>query len=436
MAFLNAQTSPETTSEATAGATATVHQTRLDNGLTVLLEEMPWLPSASFELMVPIGSATDPEGEEGSATVLHDWLQRGAGALDSRRFSEALDGLGLRRGGGAGSEYSSWGASCLADALPEALGYFADMLQRPRLEAREFESARTVAKEELASLADNPAQRMFLALTEAYFVSGHRRSPYGSEEGLAAPKAECVSEDFPRRIGPQNAIVAVAGGVGWEALLGQLEEAFGGWRGRTEPLPGVEVKPAHLKHEVAETAQLQIGVAFEAVAPGGAGWYENALAVSVLSGGMGSRLFSEVREKRALVYSVAAVSRALKGYGYTLGYAGTTPERAEETLAVLLTELGRIREGVSLHELERARTGMLSSLIMQAESSSARAGALVRDSFLFGGPRSLAGLKEQVNAITLDGLNSFLATSPRRDYTIMTLGPERHPSQPQQEVSL
>jgi predicted Zn-dependent peptidase len=376
---------------------------------------------------------TDPAGREGSATVLHEWMQRGAGELDSRSFSDALDALGLRRGGSAGSEYSAWGGSLLADALPEALALFALMVREPQLTTQEFESARGVAREELASLGDNPAQRMFLMLGEEYFASGHGRSPYGSEEGLAALSEASLKEDFARRVGPEGAILSVAGGADWEALQGEVEAAFGSWRGHSEPLPDVRVRPAHARHETADTAQLQIGAAFGAAAPGAPGWYENALTVSVLSGGMASRLFTEVREKRGLVYAVAAVSRAVRGFGYTLAYAGTTPERADETLSVMLAELARVREGVTGAELERARTGILSSLVMQSESSGARSSSLARDSYLLGAPRSLAEVRASIEAVGLDDLNRYLAARPLPEFTLMTLGPERLP--PPREVA-
>ena len=322
-----------------------IHMKTLPNGLTLVAEPMPWLPSASFNLLMPVGAAGDPEGQEGSGAVLNDWLYRGAGERDAREFSDALDDLGVRRGGGAGTEYATLSASLLADALPETLKLYADMVRRPRLEDQTLESARTLALQELWSLDDNPTQRLFIALSKAYFASGQGRSAYGTEEGLKNLSAESVRQDFGRRVAPRGAILSVAGGVKWDDLVSQVQEIFGDWGGESEALPEAELAPQHSEHIEADTSQTQIGVAFAGVAPGSEDWYKHALATGVLSGGMGSRLFSEVREKRGLVYSVAAVNRAVRGFGYTLGYAGTTPERAEETLRVLLGELSKLRKG-------------------------------------------------------------------------------------------
>lgn len=396
----------------------------LANGLTVVLEPMAHLPSVSFELLVPFGSATDPPGLEGSAAVLHDWLFRGAGTRSSRQLSDALDELGVRRGGSAGVEYTTFSASMLADVVAPALAIVADVLREPHLLDDEFEPARALALQELAALEDNPAQRMFIALSAEYFASGHGKSPYGSLEALSAMTPERVRQDYARRVTPNGAILAVAGGIRWEHLLSAVEASLGSWQGPPAQLPDVEVRPPHVHHLPADTAQVQIGVAYAGIAPGEPGYYEHALATAVLSGGMASRLFAEVREKRGLVYAVAAVNRAVRGFGYTLGYAGTTAERADETLRVLLYELRRIREGVSADELSRARTGILSHLVMQGESSSARASALARDMFLFGRPRSLAELRHEIERIDLDTLNAFLAGQPDKAFTITTLGPK------------
>lgn len=400
-----------------------IHTHTFDNGLTLVVQELPWLPSVSFDLLLPFGATTDPDGAFGTAAVLAEWLDRGAGERDSRGLSEALDALGVRRGGGAGGETTMLSGSLLADALPEALALYADIVRRPRLDDDEFGPARTVALQELASLDDSPTQRLFIALAKGYFASAHGRSNYGEAADLEALTAESVRRAAARRLVPEGAILSVAGGVSWPEVKALVERLFGDWQGRGAPIPEVAVAAAHTAHVSAKTAQTQIGVAFEALPPGHPDWYKNALAVAVLSKGMGSRLFSEVREKRGLVYSVMAVGRAVRGYGYTLAYAGTTPERADETLRVLLGELVRLQGGVSADELERARTGLLSGLVMEGESSGGVAANLARNTFLFGAPRPLETVKAELSAVTLADLNAYLAARPEPRFSVLTLGP-------------
>ena len=353
-----------------------------------------------------------------------EWLDRGAGERDSRTLSDDLDALGVRRGGGAGGESTVLSGSLLADALPEALALYTDIVRRPHLSDAEFEPARTVVLQELASLEDSPTQRLFIALSKAYFASAHGRSAYGEADDLKKLTAERVRQDAARRLGPQGAILSVAGGVRYKDIKALVERLFGDWTGDGVALPGVRVAETHTEHIAAQTSQTQIGVAYAALPPGHPDWYKNALSVAVLSKGMGSRLFAEVREKRGLVYSVAALGRAVRGYGYTLAYAGTTPERADETLEVLLGELTRLRDGVSADELERARTGLLSGLVMDGESSGGVASSLARNTFLFGAARPLETVKAELLAVTLQGLNTYLANRAEPQFTVLTLGPD------------
>lgn len=397
----------------------------LPNGLHVVHEAMPWLPSASFTFLFPFGAATDPKTYEGSATVLYDWLYRGTQSLDSRAFSDELDRLGLRRGGGSGKEYCTFSGSLLKSSFKDALALYKDMFISPRLSDEEFLSAQNLALQELASLADNPTQQLFETLSLRYFASSHGNSSYGTEEGLLNLSAELLRQSYAQRLSPKGAIFSVAGGLSWDEVSETVNTLFGDWQGPEPALPKVSINKGEQEHILENSMQTQIGVAYESVAPNQEGWYENAVALSVLSGGMGARLFSEVREKRGLVYSVVAVSRSLKDFGYTLAYAGTTPERANETLDVLLAELGKIAQGISQEELERARTGLLSQLVMQGESSGARAASLARDIFLLGKPRNMDDIKADLLALELSKVNDFLAHQKKPEFSILSLGPKR-----------
>ena len=407
----------------TVATNSNIRTRRLTNGVTLVFEPMPWLRSLSLAVLLPVGSVTDPESREGSATVLFDWLSRGAGGLDSRQFNDRLDSLGVRRGGGAGRETTHFTASMLASALPAALPLLADMIRRPVLDEREFVSARELALQELASLDDSPAQRLGELLSAHYFTSAHGRSAYGTREGLSSLDPAGVAEDYRARYAPEGVVIAAAGGASWEELSALVEEAFGDWQGSPPQLPRVEVEAPRRHHVTADTSQVQIGLAYPGLAPQHSDWYRHTLAMNVLSGGTASRLFSEVREKRGLAYSVHAGARAVRGYGYVVARAGTTPDRADETLDVMLDEISRLGQGVAADELERARTGILSNLVMQGESSGARAAALAHDIYLRGEARSLAQIKSMVSTISLNDVNSFLALQTPPRPTVLTLGP-------------
>jgi len=148
-------------------------------------------------------------------------------------------------------------------------------------------------------------------------------------------------------------------------------------------------------------------------------------AVGVLSGGMSARLFTEVRERRGLCYSVYATYHTLRDLGGVFCYAGTSAERAQETLDVTVAELLRLAQGVEAHELDRLKARIKSALIMQQESSSARSSAIGRDWYHLGRVRNLEELGRLVDELTWRTISEYLADNPPHDFTIVTLGPRQ-----------
>lgn len=321
-------------------------------------------------------------------------------------------------------EYTTFGGALLADDLIRALGLYADILLRPALPADEFEAERELAYQRLDRLEDSPAEKLFVELRRTYFPGPYGRTPLGTREGLAALTPESVRQEHARRYLPQGAILSVAGAFEWETLQHAAERLFGAWEGAAPvpPPPNIAGRVAY-RHVPQETSQEQIGVAYPTAGLGEPGYYDARMMVEVLSGGMAARLFTEVREKRGLVYSVRAVQQSIKGAGYILAYAGTTPERCRETVEVLTGELRRVAEGVTDDEVARACTGLLSALIMQGESTRARAGAIARDQYLLGRVRTLTEIRTAVEAVTTESIWQYLRDHPPADFTVVTLGP-------------
>lgn len=397
---------------------------QLANGFTLVAEPMETTPAASFTLLVPAGSVTDPVGKEGIATILEGMCYRGAGPYSARELSDALDALGLQRSGGPELEYTTFGGALLREDLPSALKIYADIVRRPHLPSEHLEAVRSLALQKLRSLEDQPAQKLMNELLKTYYPGAYGRTPLGTEEGLQAVTLSDLREDHNRRYCPKGSILGVAGSFQWEELVKTIEELFGDWEGEPPPLPPPSTK-GRLKYRHIEqnTAQEQIGIAYPEVPIDHPEYFDARIVVEVLSGGMSARLFTEVREKRGLVYAVFARSRVVKGDNVVICYAGTTPERSQETLEVLLHELNRLAEGVTEEEVKRAQTGLLSSLVMQEESSPSRASAITRDQFLLGRVRSLEEIREGIRRVTPQSVYHHLQNFPPSDFTIVTLGP-------------
>ena len=393
---------------------------RLPNGLTVALEERDF-PGVAFQLLLPVGAVNDPEGLEGASTLLEGWLWKGAGDLDARGLAQALDALGVRRTSGAGLEYTAFAANFLPEVLEEVLRLYALLLTGPRLPEEGFEAVRSVALQALLSQEDQPARKLFSELRRRVFLSSHGRDPLGREEDLKRATPKALKEDFGRRYTPKGAILAVAGGVSWERLLGALEP-LALWEGEEAFYPPPLLSSPERFALKRSTAQVQIGLAYPDVGPGDPGFYAGRLALEVLSGGMSSRLFTEVREKRGLVYAVSAFPASVKGQGLLMAYAGTTKERAKETLAVMLQEMERLAEGVTEEELARARVGLKTALIMGDESIRARASSMARDLYMLGRVRPLSEIEAAIQGTPLAEVNAFLRAHPYRDPWVGLLG--------------
>jgi predicted Zn-dependent peptidase len=143
-----------------------------------------------------------------------------------------------------------------------------------------------------------------------------------------------------------------------------------------------------------------------------------------LSGGMSARLFTEVRERRGLCYSVYASYNSLKHRGGVFCYAGTGAERAQETLEVTLGELLRLEQGVEEHELDRLKARIKSSLVMQQESSSGRSSSLAFDWYHLGRARTLEEIEQIIDGLSSSTINAYLKKNPPKDFTVVTLGPK------------
>jgi predicted Zn-dependent peptidase len=149
-----------------------------------------------------------------------------------------------------------------------------------------------------------------------------------------------------------------------------------------------------------------------------------AAAVSILSGSMSSRLFTEVREKRGLCYAVGASYKTLKDHAGISCYAGTTPDKAQQTLDVILEQFRTLKNGISEDEIQRAKVGLKTSLIMQSESTGARSSGIAADHFLLGRIRPLEEIREKIEALSVDSVQEFLKHHPFEDFTVVTLGPK------------
>ena len=397
----------------------------LKNGMIILGEPMGHVSSAAFTFLVPAGAAMLDDGCCGASSVMQDWLFRGAGAMDSRKLVDALEAIGLHRDTSVSSSHISLTGALEAGNLLEAIRLYSEVILAPALDEDQFELARQLAIDDVHSLDDDPRHKVMLNLYEQFYPEPFGRSAFGKVDQLETLNVEKARELVKKNFNISEMILAVAGKYDFEAVCKQIERAFDKPQSGFEyphTSKGCSSKYTHLQQD---TAQVHIGVMTETVTVDNPDYYNAKAAVSVLSGGMSSRLFTEVREKRGLCYAIGAQYHALKQFAGIGCYAGTTPDKAQETLDVIIAEFNRLADGVNKDEVERAKVGLKSSLIMLSESTSSRAGSAAGDQYILGKVRVIDEIKEAIEKISADSIQSYLNRNKFNGYSVVTIGPKK-----------
>ena len=400
---------------------AQTHQ--LSNGMVLVGEPTEGVQSAALTLMTPCGYSVDPPERLGLSSLLCDMVLRGAGDRDSRALINDLEILGIERGESVGSSQTSFSAATVASNLCEALAIYADIVRRPHIPQEQIAAGRQVCWQEISGMEDEPSQRLMVELRRRAYPQPWGRPSFGTAEGIENCDWDDAQRHFAQCYRPNGCILGVAGLFDWNQLVEQVETHFGDWQA-VDAAPvvesGADRSAPHVQHD---SNQCHVGIAFPSVPYRDPDYMRAWSAVGVLSSGMSSRLFTEVREKRGLCYTVNASLQTQLERARVLCYAGTTAERAQETLDVTFAELIRLREGVESAELDRLKARIKSGMIMQQESTSARSGAIARDWYHLGRVRPLEEVSQLVDALSSDDINEFLTDHPPADFTFATLGP-------------
>lgn len=403
----------------------TIHIEQLPNGLTIVAEPMTALRSVAMTLLIPAGAIYDPIGLQGRSSMLAEWLPRGAGHRDASEILVELDALGVSHQQSASVTHISLSAAMLGSSLGPALEIMADMVLSPHLGEESFEPIQALALQSLQSLEDDPASLAMTHLRQRYFGDPWGRHAGGTPEGLQAIRTSDIRQAHSDLIQPEGAILAVAGSMNFSQLKDQVARLFGNWKAKPVPIPKNNPPRKLVEHLPKETNQCQITMAFPSVDIQAPDYYQARAALAILGGYSSARLFTEVREKRGLCYTVYAGYEAMYKQAAAVIYAGTGADRAQETLDVTLAELARLkRDGVTEDELDMMRAGLVSGLVMQQESSLSRSASLASDFYHLGRVRLIDEIRGALARLSADDVSQHAAGLDLENRTILTLGPQ------------
>lgn len=399
-----------------------VHTHRLDNGLVILAQPMPWLRTAAFSLAVPAGIQMEPADRGGLAGLMCEMIQRGAGPYSSRDIVELQDNLGLDHSAGVSSTLASYGATMPADALSEALSLYAEIIRRPHLPIDQLEDALQVSMQELRAVEDEPTQQVMIRLKQMQYGDLSGRPACGTQDGIEAISIDDVREYFLDWYRPRDAILTIAGRFDWDTVREQCLSLFSDWEGGSKAFPKLDTGKPGYEHISQDSSQTHIGFSFDAAPFRDKDFYCLRAGVGILSDGMSSRLFDRVREQRGLCYTVSASTHSLFDRGAVFGYAGTTPERAQETLDVTLREIQSLGDGIEAAELERLKVRVQSSLIMEQESCASAVASMLSDWFHRGRVVTAREIEEIIESLTVHQVVDYWRTHPPKGFRVVTLG--------------
>lgn len=383
----------------------------LDSGVQVVGQPMEGVQSAAIGFFVGTGARDEAPEQAGVSHLTEALMFRGTKHLSSRELTDRLDSLGVARDSNSGLEMTLFSGVMLGNRLEPALDLFLDVLLCPAFPADDLEAVRALQLQEIAHREDQPAQIVMDRLRRRYFEgSPLSHDTLGTVDTVRSLAKQQVGDYWQERYTANNLLVAIAGSFNWRAVVQQLSRVTAGWApgaGRMlvhEP----DVHPGTAIEEKT-TAQENIGFVFPAVAYGDPHYYDAALTSLVLGGGMNSRLFSEVREKRGLAYAVSARCDGLEKAGIIRVYAGTQPDRAHETVDVIRDQLRHLAEsGVTDDELRLAKTRLKSQVIMQSESTGTRMMAIARDWWYAQRMRTLRQVREEIERVSIESIHAYL----------------------------
>jgi predicted Zn-dependent peptidase len=370
--------------EFTASGGSTVRRTVLPSGVRVLTETVPGAQSASVSFAVAVGSRDEVDGHHGSTHFLEHLLFKGTKTRTALDIAVAFDSVGGASNASTGKEHTSYYARVQDKAIPVAVQVIADMLTSSVIDPVEFENERTVILEELAMNDDDPQDVAHEKFFEAVLGSHELGRPIGgTPETINAVTRDAVWQHYQNNYRPEDLVITAAGGVDHDGLLALVDEnlELAGWdrnllakprSWRSQEAVIIEPTPSAVVIN-RPIAQANIILGSQGLVAGDRRRYAMAILNTVLGGGMSSRLFQEIREKRGLAYSVYSFNQGYSDAAAFGLYAGCSPQKATEVIKLMLEELGKVSaDGITEAELALAKGNISGGLALKFESTQAR----------------------------------------------------------------
>jgi predicted Zn-dependent peptidase len=405
----------------------------LPGGLRIITEAMPTVRSVTVGVWVGVGSRDESPSLAGASHYLEHLLFKGTRRRDALDISSAIDAVGGEMNAFTSKEYTCFYARVLDDDLPLAVDVVCDLVTSSVIRRGDVDSERGVILEEIAMHEDDPADLVHDQFAQTLFGDSPLGRPIlGSVDSITTIGRGAIAGYYHRRYRPQDMVVAVAGNIDHARVVRLVRKAFAtaelvGGDGVPSPPRGGDRRTAspggtRVVPRTTEQANLVLGV------PGVSRSDERRFALGVLNaalgGGMSSRLFQEVREKRGLAYSVYSYHAQYADTGLFGVYAGCVPRKVDDVLAICREELAKIAAtGITEEELERGKGQLRGSLVLGLEDTGSRMSRIGKAELVYGELLSVDEVINHIDGVTLDDISAMAGELLAAQPTLAVVGP-------------
>ncbi|ABN51657.1 MAG TPA: insulinase family protein [Hungateiclostridium thermocellum] len=359
---------------------------KLENGVRVVCEKIPYLRSVSIGIWVGTGSRNESQSNNGISHFIEHMLFKGTDNRSAREIADSIDSIGGQLNAFTGKECTCYYTKTLDSHADIALDVLSDMFFNSRFEEKDIEVEKKVILEEIGMYEDSPEELVHDILSETVWEDNSLGLPIlGTRETLLNINKDKIKAYINERYLPQNTVIAVAGNFEEDRIIDVIKEKFGGWNASGKDSKTIEDAKfkVNSKIKVKDTEQIHICMGFEGVAHGSDELYPLLAVNNVLGGGMSSRMFQKIREEKGLVYSIYSYPSSYKNAGLFTIYAGMNAEHLEKVVELIIKEIKiLLKEGLSKDELEKSKEQLKGSYILGLESTSSRMNSMGKSEVL------------------------------------------------------
>jgi len=413
-----------------------VRRTVLPSGLRIVTEEVPSVRSAAIGIWVNVGSRDETPAVAGASHFLEHLLFKGTTRRTALEISATIEAVGGEMNAFTSKEYTCFYARVIDTDLPMAIDVVSDLITSSIVSALDVDAERKVVLEEIAMRDDDPSDLVHDLYAETYYGDTTLGRPIlGTIKSIKEMSRSSVFNYYKKKYLPQDLVVAVAGNIKHKRVVAMVEEAlsrdnFLEVKGAPQIRPNtpVKTKPMHSVGLLTrKTEQAHMFYGMEGVARADDRRFAMGVLASALGGGMSSRLFQEIREKRGLVYSVYAYAQQFAGSGQIGFYAGCNPTKAIEVVEIIREILADVAEnGMSQEEIERAKGAVRGSLVLSQEDSGSRMSRIGKNEIVYGQVMGFDDILKAISRVNPTDVREIASEYLTKSPTLALVGPFRN----------